>query len=417
MNREAIQAADQGLIGRIRRRRTARFGPRGRVNFAAALGIRPSTYHYYETDRVPPPALLVKMAQVTRTDLVWLLTGDGSPEIAGKQSAIPGSEVVQRVAGLLEQRPGAGRAMAAFTELLENIQAVEKKRQAARRATPAAGPGAAPGSRSRKRAAPKVGAEVPAPALRSRMKAASNRVQEVAARSLRPGKKGDPKIDAEVPESALRSRRKAAPDPAWKTALQPGGLIPVLGRAAAASPQFWVNLIDGEGLADPLGAAVEHLRAGKWEAAQVGAVGAHAVRGGIALVQLAEPVELEGLSVHELIESVWVAKRWPGAFALRVDGDSMQPTLRANDLVVLSPKRPAVDGEPAVVQLAGQIGVTCKIFRHVGDKVRLIPGSSEYPTSVHAVRDVVWALQVLARVRVGPGTAGDRGQGSGAGGQ
>jgi hypothetical protein len=405
MNKGAIQAADRGLIERIRQRRTARFGPRGRVNFAAALGIRPSIYHYYETDRVPPPALLVKMAQVTQTDLVWLLTGEGSPEIVGKESAMPGSEVVQRVAGLLEQRPGAGRAMAAFAELLENIQAVQQRRQAARRAGPGAGPAAVPGPavRSRGTAAPKVDAEVPVEAVRSRRKAAPKRGEKVAARALRSGKKGEPKIDAEVPESAVRSRRKAAPDPAWKTALQPGGLIPVLGRAAAASPQFWVNLIDGEGLADPLGAAVEHLRAGKWEAAQVGAVGTHAVRGAVALVQLAEPVELAGLSVHELLESLWVAKRWPGAFALRVDGDSMQPKLQSNDLVVLSPKKPAVDGEPAVVQLAGQIGVTCKILRHVGDKVRLIPVSPEYPTSVHAVRDVVWALQVLARVRVKEG--------------
>jgi transcriptional regulator with XRE-family HTH domain len=362
MNRESIQAADQGLIERIRQRRTTRFGPRGRADFAAALGIRPSSYHYYETDRVPPPALLVKMAQVTQTDLVWLLTGEGSPDIVGRTSAIPGSKVIQRVAGLLEQRPGAGRAMAAFTELLENIQAVEQKRQAARRASDSGPAVATPAPRSRKKAAPKADPETPPP---------------------------------------LRSRGRAKPNPAWKTTLQPGRLIPVLGRAAAASPQFWVSLIDGEGLSDPLTAAVEHLRAGKWEVAQVGSVGPYAVRGSVALVQLADPVELAGLSVHEMLESQWVAKRWPGAFALRVDGDSMQPTLQPNDLVVLSPKRPAADGEPAVVQLAGQIGVTCKIYRHAGDKVRLIPANPEYPTSVHAVRDVVWALQVLARVRVG----------------
>jgi hypothetical protein len=301
------------------------------------------------------------MAQVTQTDLVWLLTGEGSPEVLGQATAVPGSEVVQRVAGLLEKRPGAGRAMAAFADLLESIQAMERSRRALRQA--ASSTPVVTESRSRKKGASKVGAKVPPP--------------------------------------ALRSRKRAEPNPAWKISLQPARLIPVLGRAAAASPQFWVSLIEGEGLTDQLGAAVEHLQAGKWETAEVDPIGGHEVRGGIALMQLAEPVDLAGLSVHELVESLWISKRWPGAFALRVDGDSMQPTLEPNDLVVLSARKPAVDGEPAVVQLAGQIGVTCKIYRQAGDKVRLIPANPEYPTSVHAMRDVVWALQVLARVRVG----------------
>jgi hypothetical protein len=367
-SKKSIRASHDGLIERIRQRRTARFGPRGRVHFAAALGIRPSTYHYYETDRVPPPALLVKMAQVTQTDLVWLLTGEGSPEVLGQATAVPGSEVVRRVAGLLEQRPGAGRAMAAFTDLLESIQAVERNRKTLRRGPSSISAAAIPGGRPRKRAAPKV--------------------------------------DAEILPLPLQPRKRMKPNPAWKTALQPARLIPVLGRAAAASPQFWVSMIEGEGLTDQLGAAVEHLQAGQWQTAEIDPIGGRGVRGGIALVQLAKPVDLAGLSVHELVESWWISKRWPGAFALRVDGDSMQPTLEPNDLVVLSARKPAVDGEPAVVQLAGQIGVACKIYRRAGDKVRLIPANPEYPTSVHAMRDVVWALQVLARVRAG--TTADR---------
>ncbi len=285
---------------------------------------------------MPPPALLVKIAEVAQVDLVWLLTGQGSPDIVGSGPAVVGSDVVQRVAGLLEQRPAAGRAMAAFVELLENVQAVDKVHKGGR--------------------------------------------QDGA---------------------AVARLGKPASNPAWKTTLESHRLIPVLGRAAAASPQFWVNLIEGEGLTNQMQEAVEGLRAGRWAAAQAAAVSSHVVRGAAALVQLSEPAELGGLSIHEMLDSVWLARRWPGAFALRVDGDSMLPMLQANDLVVLAPKTPAVDGEPAVVQLAGQIGVTCKIYRHVGDKVRLIPANTKYTTSVHAARDVVWALQVLARVQVG----------------
>lgn len=365
-NKRTSQGSDKDLIERIRQRRIARFGPRGRAHFAAALGIRPSTYHYYETDRVPPPALLVKMAQVTQTDLVWLLTGEGAPEVLGQSAAMPGSEIVRRVAGLLEQRPGAGRALAAFADLLESIQTVERNRKTSRQASTLPSAGAVSSPRRRKAAGSKA--------------------------------------DAGALPPAFRSRERVEPNPAWKTSLHPARLIPVLGRAAAASPQFWANLIEGEGLTDQVGAAVEQLRAGKWEAAEADPISGRAVRGGIALVQLAEPVDLAGLSVHELVESSWISKRWPGAFALRVDGDSMQPTLEPGDLVVLSARKPAVDGEPAVVQLAGQIGVTCKIYRRAGDKVRLIPANPEYPTSVHAARDVVWALQVLARVRTGTPT-------------
>lgn len=336
-NREALESAERGIIERVRQLRVARFGPRGASHFATALGICPSSYHYYETNRVPPPALLVQIAQITQADLVWLLTGQGSAEVLTGTSALPGQQVVKRVAGLLEQRPAAGRAMAAFMDLFESIQSVEQRLQ-----------------------------------------------QDV--------QKGSP---------ALRQAQSSGPHPAWKTMLQPGRLIPVLGRAAAASPQFWANMIEGEGLTNQLDRAVKRLQAGKWATAQAGAVGPRSVRGAVALVQLVEPTNLGDLSIHEMLDSSWLAKRWPGSFALRVDGESMLPILESDDLVILSPKIPAVDGEPAVVQMAGQIGVTCKIYRQTGDKIRLIPANPAYPTTVHAIRDVIWALQVLARVQAG----------------
>ncbi len=330
-----LSAADRGIIERVRQIRISRFGPRGQTHFAQALGIRSSTYHYYEHTRVPPSPLLVEMARIARVDLVWLMTGEGASEVLDGSPALPGTEVVRRAADLLERRPGAGRAMAAFVELLENVEAVDRRVRA-----------------------------------------------------------------ADQPESRLRVGKKAPAHPAWRTRLESGRLIPVLGRAAAASPRFWTDIAEGESLTRQLDAAVEHLQAGKWSEAQARSMGALRVRGPVALVQLLEPTELAGLSVHEVLDSNALAKRWPDAFALRLDGDSMRPMLECNDLVVLSPHEPAVDGEPAIVQLAGQIGVVCKILRRVGKTVRLVPANEALATSVHAADEVAWALRVLARVRV-----------------
>jgi SOS-response transcriptional repressor LexA len=116
-------------------------------------------------------------------------------------------------------------------------------------------------------------------------------------------------------------------------------------------------------------------------------------------VQLADPVPFAGLSVAEVVESAALVAKWPDAFALRIDGDSMLPILRENDLAIVSPKVRARNGHAAIVQLAGQIGVTCKVYRHVRRQVRLIPANPSYPTTVHPKDAVVWALQVLARVR------------------
>jgi SOS-response transcriptional repressor LexA len=79
----------------------------------------------------------------------------------------------------------------------------------------------------------------------------------------------------------------------------------------------------------------------------------------------------------------------------------MEPEYRHGDLVVLSPSQPAVDGRAAVVQLAGQIGVTCKLFRRAGDRVHLVAINERYPPTAHAADELLWALRVLGRVRSG----------------
>jgi SOS-response transcriptional repressor LexA len=51
------------------------------------------------------------------------------------------------------------------------------------------------------------------------------------------------------------------------------------------------------------------------------------------------------------------------------------------------------------VQLAGQIGVTCKLFRREGDTVHLVPINEQLSPQSFASDQLVWALRVFVRVR------------------
>jgi SOS-response transcriptional repressor LexA len=149
--------------------------------------------------------------------------------------------------------------------------------------------------------------------------------------------------------------------------------------------------------------AGERHRAVGASAAAAGAGGpaaeaAQEQQGPVSLVQLSEP-SADG--VAEFIDAPALAARYPDAFALRVDGDSMAPRVADGDLVVVSPSRRAWNGETAVVKLVGQIGATCKIYWRLGGEVHLIAANERYETGVCAGEAVQWALAVLCRVRVG----------------
>ena len=120
LNRDRYNMAEstdeKAIISRVQQLRRQYSGERGKALFAKALGINPSTYSYYEKDRVPPAGLLCAMAKVTGTDLRWLLTGaSGSKE--GAAAALP-QELVEKLSALLERRPECAGALVAFVDLL-----------------------------------------------------------------------------------------------------------------------------------------------------------------------------------------------------------------------------------------------------------------------------------------------------------
>ncbi len=179
------------------------------------------------------------------------------------------------------------------------------------------------------------------------------------------------------------------------------GWLPVLGRSAAGVVFFWEDLPVGavEKPAARVSALIEaYLQAqttGHWPAS-IEATDEEA-SDIVSLIQVNVPSDA---AVAEFLDCPAVRKRYPDAFALRIDGESMQPQLLHGDLVIVSPSQPALQGKPAVVQLRDQIGVTCKLYRQEADKVHLIPTNKQYEPQSFELTEVQWALRVLFRVRV-----------------
>ncbi len=183
------------------------------------------------------------------------------------------------------------------------------------------------------------------------------------------------------------------------------GWLPVLGRSAAGVVFFWDDLPDGaekkpaERLSELIEAYLRARTTGHWPAS-IEASDAQAPDQASDIVSLIQINVPHDAAVAEFLDCPAVRKRYPDAFALRIDGESMQPQLLHGDLVIVSPSQPALQGKPAVVQLRDQIGVTCKLYRQETNKVHLIPTNKQYGPQSFELSDVQWALRVLFRIRV-----------------
>jgi len=61
---------------------------------------------------------------------------------------------------------------------------------------------------------------------------------------------------------------------------------------------------------------------------------------------------------------------------------------------------PASQGQPAIISMAGAIGVTCKLIRTEDDRIHLVPINERYETKIIKSEDLLWALAVLCHVRL-----------------
>lgn len=341
------------ICSRIAQLRLENYGRRGKASFCSQLGLSTSTYNYYEYARIPPAEVLVRIADVTGTDLRWLLTGDVTA------TPVPASHpAVQRVAQLLREHPDAAAPLAAFVEILSASLAWPAKAGDAGAEAGGESAGGAPAAGATSSAPGSVGAPAPA------MPAAAGVV-------LPPVVAGGPREN-------------------W---------IPILGRSAAGVPAFWREGEDSSGVTLLSELVERHARRVGRQVQPASAVDSAGLAAGpVQIVSLSAP---DAQNVAEFVVARELRQRHADAFAVRIDGESMSPEIRHGDIVVCAASIEAADGQAALVQLDGQIGVTCKIVRRQGQTVHLVPINEQYAPQSFPAERVVWARRVLARVRPG----------------
>ena len=311
---------DKSIIERIRQLRQEHAGNRGKAIFAKALGLSPSTYNYYEKDRLPPIDVLWSICRTTGADLQWLLTGEKTASVVSNKIPSPLSEKIVRC---LQRDPNAGVVLSAFLDLLGQKANLE---------------------------------------------------QGISADD-RPG------------ESMSRH---------W---------LPILGRTAAGFIQFWQDEGDKLPGLTELSELIDRHKQSSHRRLQAAGICSDATLlnlpditdSAISMIQLTEAND-EGIS--EFIDCDEIARGYPGAFGLRVDGESMAPRICDGDIVILHPDMPARDAMTAVVKLRDQIGTSCKIIRYDDDQVHLIAIHERYDTKIYPQEQILWALAVLWRIRL-----------------
>ncbi len=335
------------ICGRVAQVRREYAGSRGKSKFARELGIPASTYDYYEADRTPPAEVLVEIARVAEVDLRWLLTGETG-------AAVPADHpVLQRAARLIGRNSDAIEPLTAFLEILEGTLAFPEK---------------------------------------------------AAAVAGQAGEKGGPQDSGHLGEEAFSGesmgRSAEAGDDGGdggEAASKQGRWIPVLGRSAAGVPAFWSRDEAKDDLTT-LAELIERYATAQQGPAMPALLTGEAAEGQAAIIAVRDPAgDLQ--TPTEFIDAPAIKARYEDAFAVRIDGESMQPEVRHGDYVVLSPSAQARAGAMAVVQLDGAIGVTCKLYHPEGGRIHLVPINETVAPATVDADEIDWALRVLARVR------------------
>lgn len=87
------------------------------------------------------------------------------------------------------------------------------------------------------------------------------------------------------------------------------------------------------------------------------------------------------------------------AFAVKVEGDSMEPKVFAGDLVVCEPSRAPTNGKPVVAKYVSE-EVQLRIYHKLPTgKIRLAPVNPVYPTIEYEARRFLWIYPVKELIR------------------
>jgi len=128
-----MDISEKSIIKRIIVLRRDLAGVRGRKKFAALLGLSPSTYSYYEKDRVPPISILLKICELCNVDIGWLLTGQNIDKSEKNgQLSTQNSQIFSKFCKIIENQPASSDAISAFLNLLEeksNLEQIQNQPQ------------------------------------------------------------------------------------------------------------------------------------------------------------------------------------------------------------------------------------------------------------------------------------------------
>jgi repressor LexA len=87
----------------------------------------------------------------------------------------------------------------------------------------------------------------------------------------------------------------------------------------------------------------------------------------------------------------------PGAFALRVKGNSMAPRIEDGDVVIVSPQQEARNGDICVVRVEGED--TLKKVKFEGTYIHLIPLNPEFEPATVRRKDVNFVWKVVKLIK------------------
>ena len=85
----------------------------------------------------------------------------------------------------------------------------------------------------------------------------------------------------------------------------------------------------------------------------------------------------------------------PNAYALEINGDSMEPVFRDGDLVIVSPSAPIRRGDRVVVRTAGGQVMAKQLARRSARRVDLKSLNPEHPDYSFDLTDVTWIHRIV----------------------
>lgn len=92
----------------------------------------------------------------------------------------------------------------------------------------------------------------------------------------------------------------------------------------------------------------------------------------------------------------------PRCFALRLEGDSMEPRYLAGDLVIVNPHREPRNGSRVIAKLRDGEGVLFKVYSAAGNSITLTSYNPIYPAQTYKKSEFDYIYPVVELIRKEP---------------